>query len=133
MTREGGILGKCCRRFVRSAIVIGATMATTACDKFMRLEILVKDGSGAAVAGARVELVLPHDGRTVVHELTSDQGRASPSSSYGFGSDARGLTVSKAGYKSYSAGLDPRPGYRCEVFLRRNDEAEPTVGTCVAE
>jgi hypothetical protein len=133
MMLAGGIVDECCGRFVRSVIVIGVTMATTACDKFMRLEMLVKDGSGAAVPGARVELVLPHDGRTVVREFTSDQGRASQTSAYGFRSSYRSLTVSKAGYKAYSADLLPRPGYRCEVLLRRNNEPEPTAGTCVPE
>jgi hypothetical protein len=133
MTLAGSILRKGCTRVVRSVIVIGVTIATTACDMFMRLEVLVKDGSGAAVPGARVELVLPYRARTVVHELTSDQGKASPISSYGFGSDARGLTVSKPGYKPYSTDLFPRPEYRCQVFLRRNDETERTVGTCVPE
>jgi len=133
MTVAGGILGRCCRGFVGALIVIGVTMTTTGCDKFMHLAVLVKDGSGRGVSGAQVELVLPHDGRTVLRELTSDQGRASCTSSYGFRSGTRRLAVWKAGYKSYLADLDPRPGYRCEVLLRRSDEPELTAGKCVRE
>ena len=113
-------------------VIMGVACATVACDANMNLEIMVRDRSGAGVSDATVRIAIAKDGRELSRELTSGRGSIEVGSSYGFRSGGRLLTVDKEHYKRFSATLDPRSAYTCEILLRSEADAELSGGTCVA-
>jgi hypothetical protein len=113
-------------------VIMGVACATVACDAFMSLDIMVRDRSGAGLSDATVRIAIAKDGRELSRDLTSGHRPIEIGSSYGFRSGRRVLTVDKEHYKRFSATLDPRSAYTCEILLRSEADAELSSGTCVA-
>jgi len=98
----------------------------------MTLDVTVRDRSGVGLKDAAVRVAIAKGGRELWPEVTSDHGSVQVDSAYGFGSGRRLLSVDKDHYKTFSAALDPRRGYTCEILLRSEAEVESSSGSCTA-
>ena len=113
-------------------IIVGvlSPLAFVACDAWMTLDVTVRDRSGVGLKDAAVRMAIAEGGRELSREVTSDHGSVQVGSTYGFGSGPRLLSVDKDHYKTFSASLDPRRGYTCEILLRSEAEVESSSGRC---
>jgi hypothetical protein len=111
-------------------LAVGACLSLVACDKFMRLDVSVTTSSGAAVAGASVQVAITKDGRELSRKETSERGVVTGASSYGFRSGPRTLTISKRGYKTFAVILAPHTRYSCHVVLVREVDTGQSTGRC---
>jgi hypothetical protein len=112
------------------ALALGPVLCLAACDKVMRVEVSVRDGSGEAVEGASVRISSVRDRHLPWSAKTSDDGTARESDTYGFGSEPRMLTISKTSYKAFSTRLPPRPRYACRIVLVVESSKEASTGLC---
>ena len=124
------------RRMSLVIVIIWCAMCmTAACDRWMRVRVAVADRMGVPVPDSEVRLLWSTDSSTdtgwITPELTSSEGLADMTRSYGFRSGAYTMKVSRPGYKAYATKLEPQPRYRCRVTLVAVEDAGVSTGECV--
>jgi hypothetical protein len=109
-------------------LTIGA-LTLAACDAFISVRGVVKDGSGLMMEGAMAELK-PSNGGVAAHERTAKDGSFQVGRTYGLGSGRFMLTVSRPGYKPHLVEIEPARAYTCEIILSADADATASSGGC---
>jgi hypothetical protein len=121
-----------CRTVILVVLGVLSPLGLVGCDAWMTLDVTVRDRSGVGLKDAAVRVTIAKAGRELSRDITSDHGSVQVDSAYGFGSGPRALIVDKDHYKTFSAALDPRRRYTCEILLRSEAEVESSSGSCAA-
>ena len=123
------------RRFRTVILIILGVLSPlmlVGCDARMSLRVTVRDRSGVELKDVAVRVAIAKDGRELWREITPDDGSVQVDSTYGFRSGPRLLIVDKDHYKTFSAALDPRREYTCQILLRSEAEVDSSSGSCAA-